>query len=122
MFSKWSAVPLKDRSEMANSFSDLSSARNHDSSNEVFPYDETYFLNLESQSNIYCCSTLFSADEEKLLIATLRGNVSCIECVYDGKGPRNLCANAVYLSYIPGMLNYNLIEYSFWLTILILYL
>ena len=97
---------------MANSFSDLSSVRDHDSSDEVFPYNETYFLNLESQSNIYCCSKIFSADEEKLLIATLRGNVSCIECEDDSKGSRNLCANAVYFTYIPGMLNHKLLNIS----------
>ena len=88
---------------MADYLSHLSSIQDRDASDEAFPYKETYFLNLESQSNIYCSSKLFSADEEKLLVGTLRGNVSCIECEIDIRGARKFCANAVYFTYIPGM-------------------
>ena len=90
--------------------------QDYDASTDPFPYKETYFVSLESQSNIYCCSKLFSADEEKLLVGTLRGNVLCIECKNSREGTRNLCANAVYFTYIPGMSkelmnNYSLYPY-----------
>ena len=89
---------------MAGDLSDVSKSQEADALNEQFPYKEIYFLSLDSQSNIYCCSKLISADEESLIVGTLRGNVSCIKC----DNGRNFCANAVYFTYIPGINNLKL--------------
>ena len=72
---------------------------------ESVPYKEIYFLGVASQSNIYCCSKLQDPRHgyEKLLVGTLRGKVSCLECRADTHTVEHQPqANEVYFTYIPG--------------------
>ena len=88
---------------MMDNISTLKTYGETDNVEKSFPYNNIYYFSLESQSNIYCCAKLISADEEKLIVGTLRGNVTCIEYENDRKNGRCIGANAVYFTYIPGM-------------------
>ncbi|XP_065061374.1 KICSTOR complex protein kaptin-like [Rhopilema esculentum] len=75
----------------------------------TFPYKEIYFLGLESQSNVYCCTKLENRQPlkdggDKLLVGSLRGTVACIEPIVDyGNGnPHQLTSSEIYFTYIPG--------------------
>ena len=71
-----------------------------------FSYREIFYLGLESQSNVYCCTKLRKSvtdDDEKLLVGSLRGTVFCID--YKNapvNGDYRPIANKVYFTYIPG--------------------
>ena len=72
-----------------------------------FSYKEIFFLGLESQSNVYCCTKLRKSltddDDEKLLVGSLRGTVFCID--YKDASMNSdyrPIANKVYFTYIPG--------------------
>ena len=75
----------------------------------AFPYKEIYFLGLESQSNVYCCTKLESRQPlkdggDKLLVGSLRGTVACIEprVDYGNDNPHKLISSEIYFTYIPG--------------------
>ena len=71
-----------------------------------FSYREIFYLGLESQSNVYCCTKLEKSetdDDEKLLVGSLRGTVFCIDYKNEpANSDYRPIANKVYFTYIPG--------------------
>eukprot|EP00112_Aurelia_sp_Birch-Aquarium-sp1_P014416 Seg311.5 transcript_id=Seg311.5/GoldUCD/mRNA.D3Y31 product="KICSTOR complex protein kaptin" protein_id=Seg311.5/GoldUCD/D3Y31 len=70
-----------------------------------FLYREIFYLGLESQSNVYCCTKLEKSltDDEKLLVGSLRGTVFCIDYKNESvNSDYRPIANKVYFTYIPG--------------------
>lgn len=73
-------------------------------------YNEIFFIDQGSQSNIYCSTKLRypSTTQERFLVGTLKGKVSCLErCeVADARekfhSSHDMQAREVYFSYIPG--------------------
>ena len=73
-------------------------------------YQEIFFINNASQSNIYCSTKLRypSTSQERFLVGTLKGKVSCLERhEVDGEQEKfhsshDMQAREVYFSYIPG--------------------
>ena len=74
-------------------------------------YKEIFYINNGSQSNIYCSAKLRypATTQERLLVGTLKGKVSCLERneYLDGQNEFHSChdmhAREVCFSYIPGM-------------------
>lgn len=74
-------------------------------------YKEIFFIDNGSQSNIYCSSILHypSTAQERFLVGTLRGKVSCLERSEDHyakekfHSSHDMQAREVYFSYIPGL-------------------
>jgi len=106
-----------ERLSLTSKPSDLSlkssSSSNYDTIN--IPYDEIFYLDLGSQSNIYCNARLKypNTTQERLLIGTLSGHISCLErCEYDdGQTDRDrqkfhnshsMQAREIKFDYIPG--------------------
>lgn len=82
-----------------------------DEENKLIPkYKEIFFIENGSQSNIYCSTKLRypSTTQERFLVGTLKGKVSCLErCDIVGAKEKfhsshDMQAREVYFSYIPG--------------------
>jgi len=82
-----------------------------DEENKLIPmYREIFFIENGSQSNIYCSTKLRypSTTQERFLVGTLKGKVSCLErCDIVGAKEKfhsshDMQAREVYFSYIPG--------------------
>ncbi|XP_047132408.1 KICSTOR complex protein kaptin isoform X1 [Hydra vulgaris] len=73
-------------------------------------YKEIFYINNGSQSNIYCSAKLRypATTQERLLVGTLKGKVSCLErnenidCQNEFHSCHDMRAREVYFSYIPG--------------------
>ena len=73
-------------------------------------FQEIFFINNDSQSNIYCSAKLRypATTQERFLIGTLKGKVSCLERreIIDAREKFLSChdmqAREIYFSYIPG--------------------
>ena len=73
-------------------------------------YKEIFFIENGSQSNIYCNTTIRypSRTQERFLVGTLKGNVSCLERYEDlfakekFHSSHSMQSRQVCFSYIPG--------------------
>ena len=96
------------------SISSLDSEKNEDE--EL--YKEILFLENGSQSNIYCNTTIRypSREQERFLVGTLKGSVSCLERHEDifakekFHSSHSMQSRKVCFSYIPGKSSLNLIS------------
>ena len=81
-----------------------------DEKNDGPLYLEIFFIENGSQSNIYCSTKLKypSTSQERFLVGTLKGKVSCLErCEVAGAKEKfhsshDMQARPIYFSYIPG--------------------
>ena len=92
-----------------------------DEKNDGPLYLEIFFIENGSQSNIYCSTKLKypSTSQERSLVGTLKGKVSCLErCEVAGAKEKfhsshDMQARPIYFSYIPGGSKQNSIFFFF---------
>ena len=62
---------------------------------------EAHFVPLRAQSNAYCLSPLHLEGRNKLVVATIRGEISCLE-FHSPSAQRPPVFTPVNFTYIPG--------------------
>ena len=100
----------KERAKLRR-MSSFSASLDYDNEDEAL-YKEIFFIENGSQSNIYCNTTIRypSETQERFLVGTLNGNVSCLERFKDltakekFHSSHSMDAREVNFAYIPGII------------------
>ena len=67
----------------------------------VLRLDEAHFIPLSAQSNTYCLVPLQMKEKAKLVVATIRGEISCLE-FHSSSTRRPPSFTPINFTYIPG--------------------